>query len=64
MWISVWKNYSVIHKKNSQESLVWISIDLFYGKIKDFHGFLLKKDINLLNLHQKTKLWINLYIIS
>ena len=35
-----------------------ISTRLFTGIFEDFHTFLLKKDINLLNLHRKRELWI------
>ena len=54
------KTLVVMHKIIKREVDYGISTRLLAIKKKDFHAFLLKKDINLLILHQNRELWINL----
>lgn len=58
----MWKTHSVMHKIPKRRLDNGISTRLLTIKMKDFHNFLLKKDINILNLHQKRELWIKLLI--
>lgn len=56
---TAWKTISLIHKIHNGNSGDWISTGLYNRKTKLFHRFPHEKDINLLTLHRKPKLWIN-----
>ena len=49
----MWKTLWIIYNLPSKAMKKGISTGLFNGKLKVFHRFLLKKDINLLILHRK-----------
>ena len=58
------KKKLITHKIILEKMYKGISTWLFTSFSKDFHLFLPKKNINLLILHQKWKLWINYLMIS
>ena len=54
----MWITCEFLHKKQLKAWNMWILTDLLWGNTAFFNRFLLKKDINLLYLHRKWKLWI------
>ena len=58
MWITLLITSGFLNKIRFKGRNMWILTQLFLLIQSLFNKFLLKKDINLLYLHQKWKLWI------
>ena len=58
MWINLWITYQFFMLIQCRRGVLGIIHALLSVFWKDFHDFLVEKDINLLNLHQNRKMWI------
>ena len=64
MWITVWKTIGKTHIQQRRGPEKWILTTFIPLFTQLFHSFLLKKDINLVILHQKPKMWKTLQPFS